>query len=208
MRCRRRRGHAGTFGAAMVRGLAILAPPFAIACAGTPPSVQPPASALPVSTTGSPSTVACASSAAAPPVPASAAEPESKDSAAKLPAVTITQGVRILMRDGVSLNATIYRPLGVAEKLPVVVAVTPYDDLWLYDRSLPPAKRLFADVAVPSLFRATLSRTRLFAATATRVAANRDGAGRTSVLAPLGCASSNRGESCARRSGSRTRGSR
>lgn len=40
--------------------------------------------------------------------------------------VEITWGVKIPMRDGVRLNATIYRPRGVTEPLPVIFTFTPY----------------------------------------------------------------------------------
>lgn len=42
------------------------------------------------------------------------------------PPVTVAQGVKVPLRDGVLLNATIYRPRGQKEPLPVVVVLTPY----------------------------------------------------------------------------------
>jgi uncharacterized protein len=42
------------------------------------------------------------------------------------PAVDVTWGVKVPMRDGVALNGTLYRPAGKSEKLPVVVTITPY----------------------------------------------------------------------------------
>jgi putative CocE/NonD family hydrolase len=42
------------------------------------------------------------------------------------PAVEVTWGVKISVRDGVVLNATLYRPAGKAERIPVVVTITPY----------------------------------------------------------------------------------
>ncbi len=41
-------------------------------------------------------------------------------------AVDLTWGVKIPMRDGVKLNATVYRPKDQKEKLPVIFELTPY----------------------------------------------------------------------------------
>ncbi|MGB5154427.1 MAG: CocE/NonD family hydrolase, partial [Candidatus Sulfotelmatobacter sp.] len=41
-------------------------------------------------------------------------------------AVDFTWGVRIPMRDGVKLNATVYRPKDQKEGLPVIFELTPY----------------------------------------------------------------------------------
>ncbi len=46
--------------------------------------------------------------------------------AAQSPEVVIEWGVRIPLRDGVRLNATIYRPRGVTTPQPVVFTLTPY----------------------------------------------------------------------------------
>ena len=40
--------------------------------------------------------------------------------------VEITWGVKVPMRDGVRLNATVYRPKGVTESLPTILGFTPY----------------------------------------------------------------------------------
>lgn len=40
--------------------------------------------------------------------------------------VDLTWGLKIPMRDGVKLNATVYRPAGVTEPLPVIFSLTPY----------------------------------------------------------------------------------
>src|SRR5438270_8316513 len=40
--------------------------------------------------------------------------------------VDLTWGVKVPMRDGVKLNATVYKPHGQAEKLPVIFTFTPY----------------------------------------------------------------------------------
>lgn len=42
------------------------------------------------------------------------------------PDVEIQWGVKIPLRDGTKLNATIYRPRGAVEKLPVIFTLTPY----------------------------------------------------------------------------------
>ncbi|MGA9908104.1 MAG: CocE/NonD family hydrolase, partial [Candidatus Sulfotelmatobacter sp.] len=41
-------------------------------------------------------------------------------------AVDLTWGVKIPMRDGVKLNATVYRPKDQKEGLPVIFELTPY----------------------------------------------------------------------------------
>ena len=40
--------------------------------------------------------------------------------------VTLEWGVKISMRDGVNLNATVFRPKDLPEPLPVVFTLTPY----------------------------------------------------------------------------------
>src|SRR5947209_16732404 len=46
--------------------------------------------------------------------------------AADEPVIDLTWGAKIPVRDGTKLNATLYRPNGKTEKLPVVVTITPY----------------------------------------------------------------------------------
>jgi len=42
------------------------------------------------------------------------------------PQVDVIWGVTIPVRDGVRLHATLYRPVEMPDRLPVVVALTPY----------------------------------------------------------------------------------
>jgi putative CocE/NonD family hydrolase len=59
-------------------------------------------------------------------VPASAADKE----------VDLSWGVKIPMRDGVNLNATVYKPHGLQGKLPVVFTMTPYISDTYHDRAM------------------------------------------------------------------------
>lgn len=61
--------------------------------------------------------------------PASAG-PEPADEAQ----IEVAWGVRIPLRDGVRLNATIYRPLEAAEPLPVIFTLTPYTSDTYHER--------------------------------------------------------------------------
>jgi putative CocE/NonD family hydrolase len=69
--------------------------------------------------------------AAAGPATAAAAAP-----AAPPPDVAVTWGVRIPMRDGVRLNATLYRARGAAAPLPCVFTLTPYISQSYHDRGI------------------------------------------------------------------------
>lgn len=53
-----------------------------------------------------------------------------------LPDVDLTWGAKIPLRDGVHLNATIYRPHGASEKLPVIFTLTPYIADSYHDRAM------------------------------------------------------------------------
>ena len=66
------------------------------------------------------------------------------------PAVDITWGVKIPVRDGYTLNATVYRPAGQAMPLPAVVTITPYVSDTYHDRGMYFARRgyVFAIVDV------------------------------------------------------------
>lgn len=48
------------------------------------------------------------------------------DEAGKLPGVDLLWGVKVPMRDGVHLNATVYKPGAMPEPLPVIIGLTPY----------------------------------------------------------------------------------
>ena len=65
------------------------------------------------------------------------------------PQVELTWGARIPLRDGVELNATIYRPAG-AGALPAVVVITPYTADTFHDRAVYFARRGYAFVLVDS----------------------------------------------------------
>ena len=52
------------------------------------------------------------------------------------PAVELLWGVKIPMRDGVKLSATVYRPRGTAERLPVIFTFTPYIGDSYHDRAM------------------------------------------------------------------------
>ncbi|HEY1379869.1 MAG TPA: CocE/NonD family hydrolase [Gemmataceae bacterium] len=56
--------------------------------------------------------------------------------AADEPAVGITWGVKIPVRDGCSLNATLYRPTGGAGPWPAAVTITPYISDTYHDRGM------------------------------------------------------------------------
>lgn len=62
------------------------------------------------------------------PVSALAAPPD--------PPVEIMWGVKIPVRDGVSLNATVYRPRGTTDRLPVIFTFTPYIGDSYHDRAM------------------------------------------------------------------------
>jgi putative CocE/NonD family hydrolase len=64
-----------------------------------------------------------------------AAAQAAADSAAEA-GVDMIWGLRIPLRDGVSLNGTVYRPAGQREALPVVFTLTPYIGDNYYDRAL------------------------------------------------------------------------
>jgi len=51
---------------------------------------------------------------------------EPQTSSASIKTVDVNWGVKIPMRDGVRLNATVYRPYGETKPLPVIVTLTPY----------------------------------------------------------------------------------
>lgn len=55
--------------------------------------------------------------------------------------VDIQFGVKVPLRDGVRLNATVYRPRGPEEKRPVIMALTPYIADGYYKFVLPAVKR-------------------------------------------------------------------
>src|SRR5215207_4451305 len=50
------------------------------------------------------------------------------------PAVDVTWGVKVPVRDGFTLNATVYRPTGQKMPLPAVVTITPYGSDTYHDR--------------------------------------------------------------------------
>lgn len=52
--------------------------------------------------------------------------PSEEDAEEKTPGVDILWGVKVPMRDGVLLNATVYKPASPAEPLPVIIGLTPY----------------------------------------------------------------------------------
>src|SRR5438270_6581573 len=69
-------------------------------------------------------------------------------SAADEPAVDLTWAVKIPVRDGTKLNATLYRPAGKSDKLPVVVTITPYIADTYHDRGMYFARHGYAYVIV------------------------------------------------------------
>ena len=50
--------------------------------------------------------------------------------------VDLELGVKVPMRDGVTLNATVYRPGGQKEPLPVIFTLTPYSADTYHDRAM------------------------------------------------------------------------
>src|SRR5207249_1364230 len=44
--------------------------------------------------------------------------------------------VKVPLRDGVKLNATIYRPAGVSRAIPAIVTITPYTADTYHDRAM------------------------------------------------------------------------
>jgi putative CocE/NonD family hydrolase len=52
------------------------------------------------------------------------------------PAVDLTWAVKIPVRDGITLNATFYRPAGKTDKLPAVVTITPYGADTYHERGM------------------------------------------------------------------------
>ena len=71
---------------------------------------------------------------------APAATPDAADSAA----VEVTWGVRIPLRDGVTLSATLYRPAGATSRMPVVFTLTPYTADRYHERAQYFARRGYA----------------------------------------------------------------
>ncbi len=69
-------------------------------------------------------------------IPAGTLAQESKLSEPPLPQVELLWGVKIPMRDGVKLNATVYRPKVMKEPLPVVFTLTPYISDSYHDRAM------------------------------------------------------------------------
>lgn len=82
--------------------------------------------------------------------PAAAAEEQSGDIGRQATDVDFEWGVKIPMRDGFNLNATLYRPKGWSKPMPAVVTITPY----ISDRYHPDAQYLarhgFAFIIVDS----------------------------------------------------------
>lgn len=62
--------------------------------------------------------------------------PAAAQEAGKPEAPDLTWGVKIPMRDGVELNATVYRPHGQAAPLPVVFTMTPYISDTYHERGM------------------------------------------------------------------------
>jgi putative CocE/NonD family hydrolase len=50
--------------------------------------------------------------------------------------IDLTWGAKVPMRDGVKLNATVYRPKGTLEPLPVIFTMTPYISDTYHDRAM------------------------------------------------------------------------
>ncbi len=70
------------------------------------------------------------------------------NAAADEPAVDLTWGVKIPVRDGYSLNATLYRPSGKSGPFPAAVTITPYISDTYHDRGMYFARHGFAFVIV------------------------------------------------------------
>lgn len=64
------------------------------------------------------------------------AQAQESPAASSQPEVELLWGVKIPMRDGVKLNATIYKPKAMTEPLPVVFTLTPYIADSYHDRAL------------------------------------------------------------------------
>ncbi len=58
------------------------------------------------------------------------------EGAAPAPAVDLTWGFKIPLRDGVRLNGTVYRPAGQHQPLPVIFTLTPYVSDSYHDRAM------------------------------------------------------------------------
>ncbi len=71
---------------------------------------------------------------------APAATPDAADSAA----VEVTWGVRIPLRDGVNLSATLYRPAQTSGRLPTIFTLTPYTADRYHERAMYFARRGYA----------------------------------------------------------------
>src|SRR5262245_27838935 len=50
--------------------------------------------------------------------------------------IDLIWGVKIPMRDGVKLNATVYKPKGIKEALPIIFTMTPYISDNYHDRAM------------------------------------------------------------------------
>lgn len=59
-----------------------------------------------------------------------------KPSETALPEVELLWGIKIPMRDGVKLNATVYKPKDMKEPLPVIFTLTPYISDTYHDRAM------------------------------------------------------------------------
>jgi predicted acyl esterase len=64
------------------------------------------------------------------------AKEAANDSSASGKHTHVTWGAKIPMRDGVRLNATLYRPHGSKEALPVIFTMTPYISDTYHDRAM------------------------------------------------------------------------
>jgi putative CocE/NonD family hydrolase len=64
------------------------------------------------------------------------ADEPAKDSSDSAKPVDLTWGMKVPMRDGVKLNATLYKPRGAKEALPVVFTMTPYISDSYHDRAM------------------------------------------------------------------------
>lgn len=66
------------------------------------------------------------------------------------PEVDLAWGLKVPMRDGVQLSATLYRPRGSKEKLPAIVTLTPYIADSYHERAMYFARQGFAFVLADS----------------------------------------------------------
>jgi putative CocE/NonD family hydrolase len=64
------------------------------------------------------------------------------------PAVEIRWGVRVPMRDGITLHATVYQPAGTRDRVPVILSMTPYTTDELHGRGQYFAQRGYVFAAV------------------------------------------------------------